>query len=261
MNHKLQTIKYLSADYFSALFAWCSFYIFRKLYLEKLKYGKNIDIDFTENFFLGIIIIPLAWIFLYYISGYYYEVYRKSRLKEFLHTLLISLFGVTVLFFLTVLDDEIGSYKHYYISYITLFLLHFLPTSILRFILSSKTAKLIHDRKIGFETIIIGSGEKALSIYNEIANLNTGIGNKILGYIQVNGTNTLQEFLPNLGLLIDIKSIIKNNNVKEVIIATDRNDNELVNQLIIQFYSQNILVKTIPDVHDYIVGKVKNTNC
>ncbi|MEZ5000119.1 MAG: hypothetical protein R2727_05515 [Bacteroidales bacterium] len=46
----------------------------------------------------GIIAIPLFWIIINYIYGYYRDTLRKSRLRDLGDTLLITIVGTTILF-------------------------------------------------------------------------------------------------------------------------------------------------------------------
>ena len=125
MNKNLQVLKYLLADWLSASVAWVILYVFRKKILEVSKFGVDMPIRFDENFFYGLLFIPMFWIALYIISGQYSDIYRKHRLKELGQTLLISIIGVVVIFFVLLLDDQIVSYKNYYQSLVVLFAAHF----------------------------------------------------------------------------------------------------------------------------------------
>src|SRR4030066_2114532 len=107
----LQILKHIFADIITAAAAWVSFYIFRKVYIESVKFGKDIPIEFGKEFYFGLILIPVFWFFLYASAGAYKDVFRKSRLKEFSQTFFISLIGVIVIFFALILDDEIITYK------------------------------------------------------------------------------------------------------------------------------------------------------
>ena len=128
MNKKLHVLKYIALDVIAASIAWTLFFLFRKKYVEPLKYGYDIPVTFDDNFYYGLLLIPVFWIIIYFIVGTYKNIYRKSRLKEFGQTLLFSLIGTLILFFVLLLDDEIASYTYYYKSYAALFTLHFTVT-------------------------------------------------------------------------------------------------------------------------------------
>ena len=130
MNKTRQAIKYIIADYLSALMVWVCFFAYRKIYVEPMKFGYQIPIEFDENFYLGLLIIPMYWLTIYLLMGSYRNVFKKSRLKEIGQTATQTSIGVIILFFALVLDDEIANYTNYYITFLTLFTLHFFLTAI-----------------------------------------------------------------------------------------------------------------------------------
>ena len=161
MNRKWQVARYLILDLIAATLSWTAFFIYRKVVIEPQLFGIDIPIEFTSRYFLGLAFIPPAWLFFYYITGFYDNIYRRSRLLELGQTFLTSLVGVVVIFFVLILDDFIHSYKNYYQLFFTLFVLHFCFTYLFRLILTTRTIHRIHQRKIGFNTILIGSNKKA----------------------------------------------------------------------------------------------------
>ena len=261
MNKKLQVFKYLFADFFSAATAWTLLYIFRKLYIEPEKYGKSVPVTFDDKFYWGLLIIPFLWVISYSLAGVYKNIYRKSRLKEIGQTLLFSIVGVIIIFFTLLIDDEIGSYKNYYQSIIVLFSFHFGFTASLRFILSSITSYRVHNRIIGFNTLLVGSNENALSLYNEMQNQHESSGNKFVGFVHVdnkNGySNELNKNLPHIGELSNLKDIILKNNIEEVIIAIESSEHENIGKIVNELDNGSIIIKVIPDMYDILSGSVK----
>ncbi|MBC8147335.1 MAG: sugar transferase, partial [Bacteroidetes bacterium] len=262
MNKRLQVTKYLIADLISATLAWGFFFIYRKYSVDPNVINSINDIFSDNKLYLGLSIIPTLWIILYYLTGTYNKIYRKSRLKELGQTLLISIIGVTVIFFSLILDDIVVSYKGYYQSVLVLILSHFTITFLFRFILSSRTAYLIHNKIIGFNTILIGSNGKATEIYHEIDNQFKSSGNKFIGFVHVNNGNghSLSEHLPHLGSYKDLKRIIQENQVEEVIIAIDPIEHENIGNILTKLEQSDVVIKVIPDMHDILLGSVKMTS-
>jgi exopolysaccharide biosynthesis polyprenyl glycosylphosphotransferase len=259
MNKKPQLAKYLISDYLAAVLSWTCFYIFRKAYIEPLKFGYKIPISFDERFYLGLLIIPIFWLILYYSSGYYREVYRKSRLSELWHTMIICLFGVLVLFFALILDDTIRSYSNYYLSFFALFSFHFTLTYIPRLIITTHTTHKIHNRIIGFNTIIIGSNRQAVDTYLEIESQSRSSGNKIIGFVNVNDKPgyLLEKFIPHLGKLDELIDVIDRHNVEEAIIAIDSSEHDKIGRIINKLIDSNVIIKAIPSMYDILTGKVR----
>jgi hypothetical protein len=99
MNRKLQVIKYLVLDFLAAAISWTAFFIYRKAVIEPQRFGIDIPIEFTIQYYLGLFLIPAFWILFYYVTGFYDNIYRRSRLLELGQTFVTSLTGV-VLYFL-----------------------------------------------------------------------------------------------------------------------------------------------------------------
>ncbi len=257
MNKTVHTIKYVLFDYLSAAGAWALFNLYRKTYIDRFK----VDSIFDEQFFKSIIIVPLAWLLFYYLVGTYNNVLRRSRINEFVQTFMVSLLGVTVLFFVLLLDDYVTNYRFYYKLYFVLFGLHFIGTSFFRFILSSTTNYRIAKRQFGFNTIVIGSNERALSTFNEINSLKKGIGNTFLGFVHIEGKNgysdVLKKILPHLGEYHEIKSIIRKNNVEEVIIALETEEHDYLKEMVNELSDLGVVIKIIPDMYDILSGQVR----
>lgn len=264
MNKKLQVLKYLIADYLSATSAWTLFYVFRKLYIETEKFGKDIPVTFDKQFYLGLLLIPLLWIITYYFTGTYKNIFRRSRLKEAGQTLLFSIIGVLIIFFALLLDDEVVSYKNYYQSILVLLGLHFGFTASCRFILSSITNYRIHNRIIGFNTLLVGSNKNALNLYNEMQNQHESSGNKFIGFVHVDNKNgyseDLKKNLPHLGELSDLKNIITSNEIEEVIIAIESFEHDNISKIVNELINEGLIIKVIPDMYDILSGSVKMTS-
>jgi exopolysaccharide biosynthesis polyprenyl glycosylphosphotransferase len=258
MNRKLQLTKYLISDFISASLAWGCFYVYRKIFIEPLKFGYAIPVQLGPRFFLGLVLIPLFWVLLYYATGYYREVFRKSRLSELWFTIRITFIGVLILFFGLLLDDVINTYSNYYRSFITLFLFHFVYTYFPRLFITTSTTRKIHNREFGFNTVLIGSNEKALEVYEEIEQQKHGTGNIFVGFVSVNEGNghLLASKLKHLGHVNRIKEIIQEYGVEEVIIALEYIEHSSIEHILNLLIDSNVAIKTIPGMYEIFTGKV-----
>lgn len=246
------------ADVASAMIAWCVFFVYRKT-LEAS--GVTFDILHDPNFWSGILLIPLGWILFYSIFDQYKDIYRLSRFATFTRTFFLSFFGVLFLFFTLILDDLVSNYRTYYSSFFTLFTLHFVLTVTVRMILLTRANRRLKAGYISFNTLIVGGNQNAVELYRELTEREKSLGYNFLGFIDTNGgsQNELQTYLPILGHIEDLGSVILNNNVEEVIIATETSQhNRLSDILNILFdFDKQVLVKIIPDMYDIMLGTVK----
>ena len=261
MNRRLLTVKYILLDFLAASIAWGLFYIYRKCFIEGEFSTDHLELILEDQkFFLGIALIPLFWIGLYTMGGLYNSVYRKSRLKEVFQVLTVSVFGVIVLFFSILLDDAIGDYSAYYKSILSLFLLHFVLTSLFRILLSSNIANKIQQRKIGFNTLIIGGGPKAAIIFEELSSARKSEGHFFKGRISVTEENQEIDGLPSLGNLNELSDVILQHEIVEVIIATENEDKEFIARILNLLHSEKVVIKIIPDLYQHLAGMVKMGN-
>lgn len=259
MNKNIQVFKYFLFDYLSAVIAWMLFYLFRKYAIESNEILNLSLISQDRNFWLGVIFVPFFWLILYYIQGTYRKIFNKARLAEFAQTFQISFIGVIILFFFLILDDQIESYKSYYFSFFALLLLHFILTYIPRLIITSITAYKIHNRIIGFKSLIVGNNGSALQIYQELENQPKSSGNLILGYVKVfkNKKSELDNYLSCFGHYDDLRNIVIEHSIEEVIIAIENSENKFVDRIFSELEDLNVVVKIIPDMQDFMMGNVK----
>jgi len=259
MNRKCQVLKYLISDYLTAGISWTLFFIFRKIYIETPKFGYEIPIEIGSKYYLGLLFIPLYWILLYYLAGYYKNIYRKSRLKELGQTLMTVVVGVIIIFFTLILDDTILNYRSYYYSFIVLLAIQFVLTYIPRLAITTHTANKIQNRHIGFNTLIIGSNNKAVRLYLDFEEQPKSAGNKFIGFINVHNNTDylLSKYLSHLGNMDNISDVIRENRVEEVLIALESSEHNEIEKIINKLQEVDVIIKVIPDMYDILTGKVK----
>ena len=259
MNKKRQVAKYLIFDFLAAAISWTVFFIYRKEVIEPQKFGVDVPIDFNTRYFLGAILIPTFWVLFYYITGFYKNIYRRSRLLELGQTMLTSISGVVVVFFVFLLDDSIGSYKNYYNLFFTLLVLHFTLTYFFRLVLTTRTIHKIHKREIGFSTIIIGSGKKATQIYQDMTTQVRPAGNQFVGFVSIKNKeeSELEKFLPKLGEISDLMEIMNNTSIEEVIIALEEVEHKKLSDILTIIENRQITIWGIPDLYDFLSGTVR----
>jgi exopolysaccharide biosynthesis polyprenyl glycosylphosphotransferase len=264
ISRRLTTFYYILADFFAAGLAWTILNYYRKTKVDALKFGFISEEIFDRQYFFSILLLPSVWVLVYYLSGSYNHVLRKSRINEFVQTLATSIIGVTVLFFVLLLDDSVVSYRFYYKLYFVLFISHFTLTAVFRLLLSTNTNNKIHHRKFGFNTLIIGSNERALKMFREVNALKYGTGNYFVGFLHVEGKNgyseELKKEIPHLGEYHQMRRIIEAHNIEEVIIALESSEHEYIKNIVNDLSDMGLIIKVIPDMYDILSGHVKMTS-
>ncbi|MGM9819850.1 MAG: sugar transferase [Candidatus Onthomorpha sp.] len=257
MNKNLQTAKYVLSDLFASAAAWTLFFIFRKKSIDNGTFEDMNSVFTDANLYAGLIFVPLMWLILYYLQGTYQNVYRKSRLKELGQTITISICGVIIIFFTLLLDDKVSTYRNYYLSFCMLFALHFTITYVPRLIITTRAASKIHNNLIGFPTLLVGSGDKAVKTLDDIKNQALQAGNQFIGYLSLQNESPNPSIdIPYLGSVEELSAVTDKYKVEEIIVALEQDEeNEIYS--IISSAGQSVEIKIPADRKDLLLGNVK----
>ena len=108
----------------------------------------------------------------------------------------------------------------------------------------------------GRRTIIIGKGEDAYHIANEI-NQNHSLGFTLKGYFDDSSSSNMDRYCTYLGKPEKIESYIKQHNIHEMIVALEEHEHEKLLHIIGQYNLYDICIKIIPDMYEAISGQVR----
>lgn len=260
MNKTRKALLYFSADLIASMSVWLLFFLLRR-YIFETESFQLADKKFYEQV-LPSVIISLYWVFLYGLAGLFADPYRKSRLRELQQVFLASLIGVLVIFFTIFLDDPIPSYKSYQI-YIYYFLLQFTAIAICHMVITSLTNRRLRNRIIGFPTILIGSGEQAHRIYEEMERMKRSLGFKFMGYVTLDGADESSPFfgkMKRLGDVSRLNEIIDSRKAEEVIVALEKDQQAKLLEVVDTLESTSARIKIVPGIYDFVLGRVRTTH-
>jgi exopolysaccharide biosynthesis polyprenyl glycosylphosphotransferase len=260
MNRKLQRLKYLIVDYITALTAWSVYFLYRKLSNDVFQSDAESLAFLNHLYTTGLLIFPFFWLLVYTLTGYYNDVVRKSRLSELWQTISNTLVGTVFLYIVfrigrVELTENAGALSNWF----SFFILHFFITYIPRLIITTITTHRVHRGEIGFNTLLIGSNSKALDAWREVISQKRGSGNLFVGFVTVNDNSMslLGSYLPPLGNISDIRNIIAEKKVEEVIIAIETSEHDMINRIINKLIDSNVVIKAIPSLYDILTGRVR----
>ncbi len=253
MKKKYFWLVFLIFDLATASLSWICFNFFRKTYIEKYPF------DINQKLIISTVLLSVFWVLIYAALGQYKSVYKKYRIKEIAQTLTQSFLGIILIFFAFLLDDQINTYQDYYNLIIALTLLHCIFTFIPRIALTTNIVKKVHNGLIGFNTLIIGSRNKAKETLLEILSLKKSSGYFFKGYISTNGGQDMmtETGLKKLGDYHTLKEVIEKYKIEEVIIATEPKEHEKINNIINDVADLNVSIKVIADMYNILTGSVK----
>lgn len=257
--YQKQLIKYIIGDYVAANLAWVSLNAFRYNFMATC----NSFQDFYSyiscpQIILGQIICPLLWLVIYYFSGYYNSPMRKSRLQEFNKTLYSIQIGVIFFFFIVVFKDLPGDYRIYYKLIGILFSSQFLFTYGIRVLLTQSVTKKIHNREFGFNTLIIGAGERAKKLASELDSQKQSLGYSIVGFMELDKNAIVAQNKP-IWEWDKIDQIIHEKEIEEIIVVPESTNKKELLEPLSQLYHFNLPIKAIADENNILSRSVKMT--
>lgn len=254
---------FIAFDALMAALAWSVFFIYRKNFIEPDKFGYKVPLELDDNFYIGLILVPVYWVTLYFLAGHYKDVWRKSRIHEISIIFSITIIGVALLFFALLLDDEVRNYQAYYKTTLVLFTLHFSLTLLNRFAQATFIIHRLRNQQIGFNTIVVGNNSRSLALVKELVEPKNAEGFLLKGYVSINGDkndHVLNGILPFLGEYEHLPEIIREYKISEVIIGIESTKHNELNKVTNLLEDQKVNLKIIPDLYDMVSGQVRLNN-
>lgn len=249
------------ADYFTAAISWMVFWAYRHTLLDGISFVDSFSHFQIRDYLFGILLIPGGWLLLYLLSGTYFDLYRKSRLNEINRTLISCILG-SIMVSLFVFANDATHYSYFIRMTGRYLLIHTAFTLFVRMIILNRVKANIISGKVGFNTLIIGGNQKAIDVYQQMKDSPKALGNFFKGFIYSNleSANGMSKYLPQLGNLAELESIIDEHGIEEVVVAVDSSEHHLLENILTRLSYRPVVVKVLPDLYDIISGSVKTSN-
>ena len=125
-----------------------------------------------------------------------------------------------------------------------------------RFIIRSFQRFFLRKGIGGKSTIIVGSGEDAHHLTDEIMR-NPSFGFNLKGYFHDVESSNMNRYCTYLGSQDKIQSYLQEHKIHEMIIALDVHEHEKLLDIIGEFNLFDICIKVIPDMYEALTGQVR----
>ena len=259
MNRTRKSLTYLLLDFLASYLVWMLFFLIRRFVFESNTFAFNDHKVFVQ--LIPATVVSAYWVFMYAVGGLYTDPYRKSRFNEIIQVFKVSLIGVIFIFFLIFLNDPVPNQQayRYHLYY---FFLQFFAVGFIHFLVSTNTNIKIRKRKIGFPTLIIGCGDKAAKLYEDLNGVKKSLGFDFKGFLSIPGTqkNLFRGRLKHFGDTSRLIEVINNRRIEEVVIALDPENKDQLPALLDILEGTTAQIKILPEIYDYVLGRVKTTH-
>lgn len=250
---------FILSDLLASSLTWSIFFIYRKLFIETVKFGIAIPIHADFKFLSGLVIIPLFWFLIHYSTGAYNEIRRKTIARNTFQLFTVTLIGSFIILFFIILDDEVISYRNYYQSFLIFLSLQFFISFLFRsMILLHKSAR-FRKNKDEFNVLIIGSSKKIEDFTRKNEAWLRKSYLKITGRILSDPTPGFNEEILS-GKIENLNSFIQHSKAEEVFIIADDTQKEFTDQLLLKLFRENVYIRVLPELYPVISVPVKFTD-
>ena len=109
---------------------------------------------------MGILFFPIMMVVIAYLSGYYNQVFFKSRLQELSTTAMSTFIAAIIMFFSVLINDAFPERLINYELVLSMWACIFAALYITRFFITGRVVAKIESGKLKFRTLIIGNNAK-----------------------------------------------------------------------------------------------------
>ncbi len=234
-----------------------AFIIFFKLRVESGWFRLLI----TPEFLIPMLIIYFYWVIIFMFVGMYRTWFAASRFDEISTLFKASFFGIFILFILIFIDD----YLHGVASANRILIFIYWGLFILlvgggRLIIRSVQRNLLIQGVGRRNALIIGFNKKAVEVGKQLEE-HRALGLDAVGYLAVKKENIgkLENGITVIDSIHNIENIIDENNIKEVIIALERENNDVLIEIISKCEPKNVGLKIVPDLYEILSGQARTS--
>lgn len=263
VSERLQRFKYVLCDFAAISIGWLSFNFLRfnlAEYKAVISYNSFSGYLSSPPVVLGICIVPILALFVFWLSGYYNIPFRKSRLQE-LTTTLLSTFSVSLLtFFLILLNDMMQNSVFNIEIFGWLWLFLFVPTYFFRFVITTHATHKFHNRKWSVNTLVVGNGKDAHKFVKRLNTDAVSLGYNILGYVDIPGEKAVERNGLPVYQLTDLDRIVEELQIREFLVLPTKSRSRSTIDAINQLFPYNLPIKISPDLYHILLTKVNLSN-
>ncbi|MEO8513559.1 MAG: sugar transferase [Ignavibacteria bacterium] len=247
MSKVKERLLLLFSDFLTINAAWIIYYLVR------VESGW-IPYTAAASFLIPLGAVYLYWIIIFSFAGLYQHWFVRSRFDEFASVIKTVSLGCFILFFLIFLDDAMSDSKAISRFLILIYWgLLIVSVGSGRILIRSLQMTML-QKGIGLRnSVIIGKGKRRKELESLISKF-PQLGYKFSGYISLRESESEINYLGNIR---DLKKIINDYKISEVLIALEEKDKERLFDIIRSCQETEVNLKIMPDTYEIVSGLAK----
>lgn len=205
----------------------------------------------------GQVLFPMLMMAVFYLSGYYNNVFSKSRLHEVFTTLWSTGVCTLLIYFIALINDTVPRRLISYEMILLLWGILFLLVYGVRCMFTSYTSHQIKFRKWSFNTLIIGRGHAGVAFGNKLSSMPRSLGYNVMGYVSIPGENDVKDVALPCYSLSDIWSACQELDIEQLIVVPSKQNSEIVLETVNKLFELNLPIKVTPDRFNVLLSQVR----
>lgn len=252
MPNKLEKLLILTADFITINLAGVLFFVFR------VKTGW-FDLLIMPEMFVPMLIIYFYWVIIFTFVGMYRTWFAASRFDEISTLFKASFVGIFILFFAIFFDDYLHGIETG--NRILIFFywgIFFVLVGAGRIFIRSFQRKLLIQGVGRRNALIIGFNDKGKEVHDQMIE-HRALGIDVKGYVSLkNGfESATYKNIPVLGPISEVQNLIDKTASKEVILALEKDDHDMLVEIITKCEPKNVRMKIVPDLYEILSGQAR----
>ena len=263
-KYRRQLLTYLLSDYLCLNIGWLVYTLIRYAALSAVT---------RETYTLwqhlgslpvvgGQLIIPLMMVGLYWLSGYYNNLFFKSRVDDIGNSALISLIGTVIIFFMVMINDMDVSRMKLYEMVTLMWLCLFLPVVTVRLVITTRANQRIRNGQISFNTLIIGTGCNARNMAERLNRSAYSSEFRVVGFVDAAHISRTDSDINGLPVYNydNLVQVIRDNDVRRVIVMPQHTGMRHTGQLINDLFATGCTIYISPELYEVMVTRPRMRN-
>jgi len=253
MTKSVEKILLLTADFIFINLAGMFYFLLR---VESGLFSFRIQ----PEFFLPLFVIYFYWLLIFTFVGMYRVWFASSRFDEISTLFKATFVGIFVLFFAIYIDDSLhgissGARILLFVYWGMLFI--FVGTG--RIFIRSFQRRLLVKGIGRKNALIVGYNPKAFEVFDQIADYKAQ-GLDIIGFVsEESDQGSNYKNVNVIGLPDNIQTLIDEHNVKEIIIALDKKNDDILLDLLAEASLKNVGLKIVPNLYEILTGQARTS--
>lgn len=266
LNVSKQRTVCIFADCLATFCAFFCFNVFRFYYMKLGTESSDLaDFLLSTKLILEQALVPVALLFVYWLSGYYNQPFEKSRLNEFLITLYSQLFNALVIYLGALTNDQLFLRRENWMLLLILFLLLFSFTYLERLLMTHSLIRKIERMNIRPRTVLVGLSKESMKLATKLIDSQVKPNASIVALMPLENEedsfieDKQFENIPRISGIEELKEFCIHKKLDQIIIvpSEDKASSNNILYLLYHLFPFDISIKIKPDLLSIITPTIR----